>query len=169
MAAVPCLVHHRQMTKQALRRIRSAAARRLAVILCASMLMVTFQSRALPADQGPHRFDGEWDTALSCPNSNGALGYSFKFVSMIKDGVLHGEKGAKGEAGWLQVDGPISADGASDLYVQGLVGAARYAVGQRPAGTAYGYHLVVGFSDASGKGHRVEGRPCDVVFNKKTS
>lgn len=157
------------MTRKALQRTWSAAARRLALILCASILTVTFQSRAVLADQGAHRFDGEWDTVLSCPNSNGALGYSFKFVSMIKDGILHGEKGAKGEAGWLQVDGPISADGTSDLYVQGLVGAAPYAVGQRPAGTAYGYHLAVGFTDESGKGHRVEGRPCDVVFNKKTS
>ena len=116
MAAAGRLVHHRPMKTEALRRTQGAASRRLAVIFCASILTVSFQSRAVPADQEAHRFDGEWDTVLSCPNSNGALGYSFKFISIVRDGVLHGEKGAKGEPGWLQVDGPILADGASPSF-----------------------------------------------------
>ena len=45
--------------------------------------------------------------------------------------------------------------------------AREYAVGQRPAGTAYGYHIVGKFSDKEGTGKRVEGRPCDVTFVKK--
>jgi len=119
------------------------------------------------AGEGSKRFDGDWDTIVSCPNASGALGYSFEFPSHIKDGVLHGEKGAKGEPGWLQLDGPIGADGRASLYANGLVGASEAAVGHRPAGTQYGYHVDVEFTDVSAKGHRVEGRPCTVNFTRK--
>ena len=113
-------------------------------------------------------FDGVWDTVLSCSNSNGALGYSFEFDSVVKNGVLHGEKGTKDQPGWLQLDGNISPDGSASLYVKGRVGAALFAVGQRPAGTEYGYHVEAKLTTASGTGHRVEGRPCTVVFTKHT-
>lgn len=83
-------------------------------------------------------YDGVWQTTLSCVNASGALGYSFKFPSSVKDGVLHGQKGTAHEAGWLSIDGSIAVDGTADLYVDGLVGASAMAVGQRPAGTKYG-------------------------------
>jgi hypothetical protein len=120
-------------------------------------------SAAEPEDQ----FDGVWDTILACENSHGALGYSFEFPSTVKHGVLHAEKGTKGEPGWLTIDGKILPDGSASLYANGLVGAAPYAVGQRPAGTQYGYHIDAHFAGASGDGHRVEGRPCKVNFTKK--
>jgi len=120
---------------------------------------------AWTADADRH-FDGTWDTILSCVNSNGALGYSFQFPSTVKEGVLHGEKGTRGQPGWLQIDGKILQDGSANLYAAGLVGAAPFAVGQRPAGTEYGYHIDAKFSDTSGKGARVEGRPCTVTFTK---
>jgi hypothetical protein len=113
------------------------------------------------------RFDGVWDTVLSCANSNGALGYVFDFPATVKDGVLHGEKGVKGQPGWLQLDGKIDDDGSASILATGLVGAAPFAVGQRPAGTAYGYQIRAKFADDSGQGSRVEGRPCSVTFKKK--
>jgi hypothetical protein len=119
------------------------------------------------AAAAPAPFDGTWTTILSCTNSNGALGYSFEFPSSVTQGVLHGEKGTKGEPGWLTLDGHIQSDGAADLYVNGLVGAAPFAVGQRPAGTAYGYHVDARFSRDTGTGHRVEGRACTVSFSRK--
>jgi hypothetical protein len=112
-------------------------------------------------------FDGVWDTVLSCSNSNGALGYSFEFDSTVKNNVLHGEKGAKDQPGWLQIDGNISSDGSASFYVTGRVGAAPFAVGQRPAGTEYGYHVDAKLTATSGTGHRVEGRPCTVAFTKR--
>jgi hypothetical protein len=112
------------------------------------------------------RFDGVWQTTLSCDNSNGALGYSFRFASTIRNGVLHGEKGVAHEAGWLQIDGSLRSDGVADLYVEGLVGAAPFAVGQRPAGTSYGYHVDGKFTPDRAEGHRVEGRPCTVVWTR---
>lgn len=120
------------------------------------------------ADEAHGRFDGVWMTIVSCTNSNGALGYSFEFPSTVRDGVLHGEKGTKGEPGWLQLDGRIQPDGSADLYASGLVGAAPYAVGQRPAGSAYGYHLETRFTGDSGSGRRVEGRPCTATFTRNT-
>ena len=133
-----------------------------------SALLCLLAVRAGQAAESAKRFDGEWDTILSCPNSNGALGYSFEFPSLIKQGVLHAEKGVKGQAGWLQLDGPISEDGTGNLYASGLVGAAEMAVGHRPPGTQYGYHVNVQFTDNSGKGRRVEGRPCTITFAKKS-
>lgn len=112
-------------------------------------------------------FDGTWDTVLSCENAAGALGYSYRFFSVVKDAALHGEKGTKGKAGWLQLDGKILSDGSAKIYADGLVGAAEAAVGHRPAGTEYGYHIEAKFADESGTGKRVEGRPCSVMFTKK--
>ena len=117
---------------------------------------------------GKTQFDGVWQTTLSCANSNGALGYSFRFPSTIKNGILHGEKGAPHEPGWLQIDGSLGSDGAADLYVDGLVGASAAAVGQRPAGTQYGYHVSARFTADRAEGHRVEGRPCTVIFTRET-
>ena len=114
-----------------------------------------------------HHFDGSWTTVLSCPNARGALGYSFEFPATIRDDVLHAQKGTQGEPGWLQIDGVIGADGAANLYAKGLVGAAPYAVGERPAGTEYGYHIDAHFAAASGSGQRVEGRPCSVTFTRR--
>lgn len=112
------------------------------------------------------QFEGLWQTTLSCENSHGALGYSFRFSSTVKNGLLHGEKGTAHEAGWLSIDGSIGPDGLADLYVDGLVGAAAAAVGQRPAGTQYGYHVAARFTGDHGDGRRVEGRPCTVLFTR---
>ena len=113
---------------------------------------------------GDGRFDGVWDTTVSCENTAGAMGYSFKFSSTVKDGLLHGGKGTQGKPGWLQIDGPIAPDGAAKLYADGLVGASEAAVGHLPAGSQYGYHIEAQFSGESGTGKRVEGRPCSVTF-----
>ncbi len=134
---------------------------------CGLLALLGLGSIPAPAAESASRFDGEWDTILSCPNSNGALGYSFEFPASVKAGVLHGEKGVKGQAGWLQLDGVVSPQGQATLYASGLVGAAEMAMGHRPAGTQYGYHVDVQFTDASGQGHRVEGRPCTVTFRKQ--
>jgi len=124
-------------------------------------------SAILLAAAGNDRFDGTWDTVLSCENAAGAMGYSFKFPAIVKDGVLHGEKGTRGKPGWLQLDGKILSDGSAKIYADGLVGAAEFAVGRRPAGTQYGYHIEAKFSEESGTGKRVEGRPCSVTFARR--
>ena len=105
---------------------------------------------------------------LSCEKpGHDAQGYSFKFPSIVKDGVLHAEKGTKGKPGWLQLDGKLQTDGSAKIYADGLVGAAEAAVGHRPVGTEYGYHIEARFSANSGTGRRVEGRSCSVTFARK--
>lgn len=131
-------------------------------IALAASLLGTFG--AAPAQTPATRFDGTWQTILSCPDAHGALGYSFKFSSVVRNGVLHAHKGTAHEAGWLQIDGPINADGKASLYADGLIGAADFAVGQRPAGTRYNYHIDALFTARSAEGHRVEGRQCSVVW-----
>jgi hypothetical protein len=138
-----------------------------AALLCAVVATMSCVAPETHAGEANRFFDGAWDTILSCANANGALGYSFEFMSSVKEGILHGEKGEQGKAGWLSLDGSILEDGSANLYVQGMVGAAPFAVGQRPAGSAYGYHLGSKFAGASGKGTRVEGRPCAATFTKR--
>jgi hypothetical protein len=136
------------------------------VILLSIGVTLAFASAAMGVDDTA-RFDGTWDTTLSCSNSTGALGYSFQFPSTVKDGVLHGQKGDEGKPGWLQLQGKIQSDGTATIYAKGLVGAKEYAVGHRPAGSEYGYLIEGKFSDKEGSGKRVEGRPCEVSFVKK--
>ncbi|HTZ46791.1 MAG TPA: hypothetical protein VMH20_04325 [Verrucomicrobiae bacterium] len=114
-----------------------------------------------------HPFDGTWETTVSCENTTGALGYSYRFDSFVKDDVLHGEKGEKGKPGWFQLDGKIARDGTARFYADGLVGASEAAVGHRPAGTRYNYHVEANFSGDSGSGKRIEGRACTLEFKKK--
>jgi hypothetical protein len=132
-----------------------------AILILATLSLVSF----CVADE--HPFDGTWDTTLSCENAAGALGYSFRFDSIVKDSVLHGEKGDKGKPGWFQLDGKIAADGTARFYADGLVGASEAAVGHLRAGSRYGYHVDTNFSGDSGNGKRVEGRPCTVEFKRK--
>jgi len=120
--------------------------------------------RGVAAD---HPFDGTWDTTVSCENAAGALGYSYRFDSIVKDDVLHGEKGEQGKPGWFQLDGKIAPAGTARFYADGLVGASETAVGQRRAGTRYNYHVEANFSHDSGTGKRVEGRPCMLEFKRK--
>jgi hypothetical protein len=131
------------------------------ILVLATLLLASLCA----ADQ--HPFDGTWDTTVSCENAAGALGYSYRFDSIVKDDVLHGEKGDKGKPGFFQLDGKIAPDGTARFYADGLVGAAETAVGHLRAGTRYNYHVDAKFSGDSGSGKRVEGRPCTVEFNRK--
>jgi hypothetical protein len=114
------------------------------------------------------RFDGNWLTTVSCPNVRDALGYSFQFVSTIKDGVFHGLHGTDGEPGSLQIDGTIPPDGNASLYAKGRTGSKEYVPGRdTPRGTEYGYNIEAHFDASTGTGTRVEGRPCSLKFTKQ--
>jgi len=132
-------------------------------------LIAAFLPGAAAADPpaGLARFDGAWVATVSCSNYAGALGYAFDVPSEVKDGVLHGERLHPGEPGWLLLEGRIEADGQARLTAKGLVGAAPMAVGQRPKGTDYGYHVAATFEATRGSGARIEGRPCDLVFVRR--
>jgi hypothetical protein len=122
---------------------------------------------AARADAPPARFDGEWTTVVTCAPSAGALPYSYTFSSLVKDSVLHGERGVKGAPGWLHLDGRILADGSAGIAAHGIVGKEQAAIGERPPGTPYSYRIEAKFADESGTGHRVKGRVCTVSFSRK--
>lgn len=116
----------------------------------------------------PHPFDGRWQTTVSCDNERDALGYSYRFMSEVKDGHLHGRHGVEGEPGSLVIDGRIAPDGIARLYAQGRTGSKEFVPGRdTPRGTGYGYHIDARFEDSRAKGRRVEGRPCSVEFEKE--
>jgi hypothetical protein len=120
------------------------------------------------ADQAPASVDGVWSTVVSCRAAGGALPYSYEFLSSVKGGVLHGERGVAGAPGWLELDGRIQPDGSATLSARGIVGSARAAEGERPRGTPYRYQIEARFAGDSGSGQRTKGRDCTVTFARKT-
>src|SRR5271165_764791 len=118
--------------------------------------------------QNSSSFDGKWLTTASCANYRDALGYSYEFVSTVKDGAFHGVHGTEGEPGSLVIDGTIAPDGKATFYDKGRTGSKEYVPGRdTPRGTEYGYNINARFYGAAGSGTRVEGRPCTFKFAKQ--
>ena len=111
------------------------------------------------------RFDGKWLTTVSCPDARDALGYSFRFVSEVKDGNLRGLHGAVGKPSSLLIEGKVSDDGTGMLYATGRTGSKEYVPGRdTPRGTEYSYSIDAHFEGSTGTSKRVEGRPCMLRF-----
>jgi hypothetical protein len=133
---------------------------------------------SIPQDQPSHpdhdtpdhtrRFDGKWLTTVSCEASRGALGFSYQFTSVVKEGDFHGLHGTDGQPGFLKIDGTIFDDGTGKLYANGMTGSKQFVPGtDTPRGTEYGYHINSHFDKKHGEGTRVEGRPCKIDFDKQ--
>jgi hypothetical protein len=133
--------------------------------LLIALSLMLLPSVALAADV--QRFDGMWQTTVSCAAVRDALGYSYRFISTVKDGVLHGLHGIASQPGSLQIDGKIGADGIGKLYANGRTGSKEYVPGRdTPRGTEYGYNIDAKFEGSTGTGTRIEGRPCTFSFEK---
>jgi hypothetical protein len=114
------------------------------------------------------RFDGKWQTTVTCEPLRGALGFSYRFASEIKDGTFRGLHGKEDEPGYLLVEGMIESDGSASLYGKGKTNGKEYTPGRDVAtGTEYGYHIKAKFTDRTGTGDRVEGRACTFEFERK--
>jgi hypothetical protein len=139
------------------------AARSAALVLAALTAVVV--PRVSAAEQP---FDGKWLTTVSCENARDALGYSFRFVSEVKDGNFRGLHGTEGEPSSLLIEGKIDAEGTGKLYATGRTGSKEYVPGRdTPRGTEYSYSIEAHFRGATGTGTRIEGRPCSFQFEKK--
>ena len=129
----------------------------------------------LPASIAADRFDGNWQTKLTCPARGNTEGYTWQFVSVIKDGALHAERGAAGEPGYLQIEGKVAQDGSAKLNAKGIVASRQYARGIFTGkGDGYSYGIKAQFKDTQGSGTRNEGlgvvgRPCTFEFSKQTA
>lgn len=128
-------------------------------------LVITFTPGIVLADV---RFDGMWQTTVSCEASRSALGYSYRFISTVKNGVIHGIRGTAGQPGVFEINGKIPDSGNTTLYGNGIVASKEFVPGlETPRGSPFGYHITTHFDATTGKGIRVEGRPCTLDFEKQ--
>ncbi|HZZ41162.1 MAG TPA: hypothetical protein VFE06_18635 [Acidobacteriaceae bacterium] len=127
---------------------------------------------ALVSDQ---RFDGSWDTTLTCPAKGNTEGYTWHFVSLIRSGVLHGERGVVDQPAWFALDGTVAEDGGAKLTGSGIVASREYARGvSAHKGESYSYEIKAHFEATKGAGTRstglgIVGRPCTFDFVKQDS
>jgi hypothetical protein len=120
------------------------------------------------AARAGNTFDGKWLTTVSCDAFRDALGFSYRFVAVVKDGNFRGLHGAEREPGYLLIEGKIADDGTTKLYATDKTGSKEYVPGRdTPRGTEYGYHIKATFNGAEVSGTRVEGRPSTLEFVKQ--
>ena len=113
------------------------------------------------------RFDGKWDTILTCEPFKDARGFSWEFTSEVKDGKLHGLYGTEHLPASIRIEGPIAEDGSAQLIATVWTGDKLYVPGNdTPKGTEFTYRIQADFKEADGKGTRIEGRPCTYIFKK---
>jgi len=132
-------------------------------------VVVALLAEAMPvAARAGGAFDGAWQTTVSCAAAGGALGFSYRFDSEIKDGAFRGLHGELDAPGYLLITGAVGADGSAKLYAAGRTGSKEFVPGRdTPRGTEYGYNIDAHFADATGTGTRVEGRPCSLQFERR--
>jgi hypothetical protein len=133
-----------------------------------AVLLVPFDRGKAQDHPAAQHFDGKWQTTLSCEPSRGALGFSYRFDSEVKDGHFRGLHGTEGRPSSLLVEGDIAPDGSATLYAQGKTGGKEFVPGRdTQPGTDFGYHVKAHFDDRKGTGTRVEGRACSYEFERK--
>ena len=121
------------------------------------------------------KYDGTWNTTVTCDPAGGTLGYTLHFGSTVTGDVLHGERGTKGQQAYLAIDGKIAKDGKAKLTASGVTAGSQYTHGPIKAeGQDYSYEVKSQFTDTEGKGERstglgIVGRPCHWTFEKQAA
>lgn len=139
-------------------------------MFCFSVFLLAFASGGQNAAS---RFDGTWNTAVTCDPKGGTLGYTLRFVSTVTGSVLHGDRGVKGQQAYLAIDGKIGNDGKAKLTASGVTAASQYTHGPiKTEGEDYSYEVKSEFTATEGKGERstglgIVGRPCHWTFEKQ--
>jgi hypothetical protein len=142
---------------------------RKAFRLLAVSAMILMPGISIAAD----RFDGNWQTKLTCPPKGNTEGYTWILPSVIQNSNFRGEHGTAGEKGYLLLEGPIKPDGSAKLSANGIVTSRKYARGVFAHGGAdYSYDVKAQFKDTEGTGARSEGlgivgRTCMLEFVKQ--
>jgi hypothetical protein len=136
-------------------------------------LSAIFLAAFASSGQNAGRFDGAWNTTVTCEPKGGALGYTIRFDSNVTGSVLHGERGVKDQKGYLAIDGKINKSGDAKLTATGNTASAAYTHGPfKTEGEEYSYEVKAQFTDTEGKGDRstglgIVGRPCHWAFEKQ--
>ncbi len=101
--------------------------------------------------QSANRFDGTWNTTVTCDPKGGALGYTLHFVSTVSGGVLHGERGTSGQAAYLAIDGKLGNNGNAKLTASGITASKAYIHAPiKTEGEEYSYEVKSQFTDTEG-------------------
>ena len=130
-------------------------------------LIVTF-SPAIARAQGAQPFDGKWTTTVTCKTTKDPASATSKFVTEVRDGVLAGQVGTEGAPGFLRIDGKVTPAGVGHVYAKGRSMPGDSVSGRElPAGTEYTYYILAKFEGKGGSGNRVEGRKCEIKFEKR--
>jgi hypothetical protein len=119
------------------------------------------------------KFDGNWNTHMSCEAHGQMPAYAWDFPSTIKDNVLHGQHGEENTAGYLLIEGKIGDDGNAKLNAKGWVSENKAHGVFATKGNNYSYTIKAQFTDTKGTGTRNEGagilgRPCSFEFTKQS-
>jgi hypothetical protein len=138
---------------------------RLSSSLIASLLLLPCTSIA--SEAASTRFDGKWDTTLNCTPFQDAQGFTWHFVSEVKNGHLAGRYGTEGQPASIRIEGQLADDGAGTLHATGRTGMPQYATGSPQRGSNIIYDIRAEFHEGHGKGTRLEGRPCTYEFERQ--
>ncbi len=128
--------------------------------------------QVLVAEKASPKFDGTWDTKMTCPAKGNTEGYTWQFPATIQNGAFHGEHGTAGEPGYLLIEGKISDNGSAKLSANGIVASRKYARGVLAhKGEEYSYNIKAQFTEKDGTGTRdtgmgIVGRPCTFDFTR---
>ena len=132
----------------------------IAIGLAAGLFVWGQPSRA--AAQGTTKFDGSWEVILDAKaykNANGSTAqpWVIHFAAKVKNGVLHGEHGTRGQSPFYELNGKIEAEGTANLRVDEITGAQKYNFSNSQKGPAgkgvpYSYQVSAKFDGQHGSG-----------------
>jgi hypothetical protein len=119
-------------------------------------------------------FDGLWDMQLLCPshmskNGRVADAYKISFPVTIKNGELAGSQLNAAPNAGLKYSGTLDAKGKVRISAEGFTGSPKNTLGNSPTGTPYRYTVEANFTTEKGIGTRIEDRPCEAQFFRKSN
>jgi hypothetical protein len=123
-------------------------------------------ARPNPSPAAVHRFDGIWTTSIVCDAVRDVQGWSFKFVSIVKNSELRGEMGLEGRPGWVRFYGNIESGGGVEIKATGLTNDPKVTLNHAASGTPYAWTATGKLDQERGSATRIEGRRCRLDFVK---
>jgi hypothetical protein len=144
------------------------------ILFVFGLLSVLWSASASSATPDAGRFGGRWNVTLVCPKApDGALPWTIEFIADVKEAMLHGEHGLKGQPGWLSLDGRIQPDGVANLEARGITGDARYNLNRTAQSVPFEHDVTAHFDGARGTGNwrayqsNGQFRTCDFTFGRQ--
>ena len=132
---------------------------RLAIGLASGVLLFV-QPQIKAATEGTTAFDGTWAVTVNFQaykNPDGTVAKAFvrRFGATVKNGVLHGQTGTKGQPNFYELNGTIAADGSANLLASGLTKNPEYTAMNVGPGKPFEYQVTARFKGRTGTGESV--------------